>query len=360
MLNIYLPQTVLGNHASERVVAADLVRVGRLVYLFVAHYPDFATVGANIELRQGDLILAGQPVGQPETMALCFELPPACTDFTFNVYREGAFCGRAEAQSHQPAHKVLLTAATLFKGDYAQVRTWMDYHAALGFERFILYYNGKLDAILPELLHQQAILDKDVLLVQWPFSYWVQGLGLGVEGLLAERGDQADLSERPRDWHHAQQVMLNHALVLLSGSTEYLGFFDLDEYFRLDGGVSLPDLVRVNDQDVYIFQSRWAELPSAHVPGLDDGADFFDHEEIHVSDWVPFPHRAKYIARPGHILGTGAHVPKATVAGTKIVKVDTSVAGLYHFHCFSGKAPRRSFVNPTGEWQRVTGFRRAA
>jgi Glycosyltransferase family 92 len=357
MLNIYIPQPVYGAHAHERLICADATHNGRSVFLHVAHYPDFAAPVESVELRQGDVCLKGQSLGHPETMAYQFELPQACEHHRFNVHVNGAFCGRVEAQAFTAAQPVFLTAATLFKGDYAQVRTWMDYHAALGFERFVLYYNGKLDAILPELLAQSSVTDKDVLLVQWPYTYWVEGLGLGVEGLLAEQGERADLSRCGKDWHHAQQMMLNHALLLLQGSTEYLGFFDLDEYFRMEQPGALVDLLHRGQSDVYIFQSRWSELASGHVPALTDSAHFFAREEVLVSpDWVPFPGRTKYIARPQTILGTGAHVPKATVAGTKMVKVDTDLAGVYHFHCFSGKASRRQLVNPAGQWVSMPDF----
>lgn len=356
MLNIYVPQVLYGRHDSERVICADLTRVGHTVYMHVAHYPDFSAPLDAIELRQGGLSLRGTPVGQPETMAYRFEVPAHCSDFHFMVYTGEQFCGRVQAQAYQPQNQVFLTAATLFKGDYAQMRTWMDHHAAIGFERFVLYYNGQLSEILPELLAHDAVRNKDVLLVQWPFSYWVDGLALGIEGLLALHGDQADTSLSPRDWHHAQQLMLHHALLTLAGTTEYVGFFDLDEYFSLNSPMSLPDMLRGNGQDIYVFQSRWAELTSNRVPTLADGADFFDHDEVQVSEWIPVPHRSKYIGRPERILGTGAHVPTATTPETAMAAVRPTVAGLLHFHCFSGKASRRNFVNPTGQWWTLPRF----
>jgi hypothetical protein len=358
MLNIYIPQPVLADRDDERLVASDLVRVGSQVVLFLAHYADFDMMGVDVELRCGQARLKGTPMGIPQ-FALGFEVPPSCTGDRFSIYRDGQFCGRIRAQSYRPDRKVRLTMATLFKGDYAQVRTWMDHHAKLGFERFVLYYNGALADILPQLLAQDAILDKDVLLVQWPLSYWVEGTGLGPEALTAEYGDKLDVSKIVCvDQHHAQQLMLHHALVFLEESTEFLGFLDIDEYLKLAMPVGLVDLLRSHEMDVYVFQSRWTELASGRVPRLVDDS-FFDAEEVLASHWIPYPRRLKYIARPGCVLGTSAHIPINTTPGTKTVRVETGVAGIYHFHCFSGKAPRRNLVNPSGQWTSIAAFREA-
>lgn len=179
-----------------------------------------------------------------------------------------------------------------------------------------------------------------------------------MNGLVAAHGEQADLSNCQPDWHHAQQVMLNHALLLLPGTTDYVGFFDLDEYFRMEQpGTGLVDMLRHGNDDLYVFQSRWAELPSQHLPTLEDGTEFFEDKEVVVTtEWMPFPYFTKYIARPENILGTGAHVPKCTSPGTRAVPIEPEIAGIYHFHSFSGKASRRNIVNPNGEWMVLRDF----
>lgn len=359
MLHVHLPQALYGQHAHERLISADCTRSGQTVFLYPAHYPDFAAPIEAVTLRCGGHVLTGQVLGAPETLAYAFTLPDGVgPDVAAEVWLADRFAGRVVPRALPVGRKATLTAATLFKNDYTQLETWVDYHAPLGFERFVLYFNGELARILPEVAACAALRDRDVLLVPWPYAYWAEGLGLGAEGLIAVHGAQADLSQRGRDWHHAQQLMLNHALVSLRGTTEYLGFFDLDEYFRPAAGVrSLADLCRHNGQDVYIFQSRWAELPGGEVPSWgDDRAFFARHPVLAAPEWVPFPSRTKYIARPECIASTGAHVPKATVAGTRMVKVEPEIMGLYHFHCFSGKAPRRNLITPGGAWAEVPGF----
>lgn len=359
MLNVHLPQPLYGQHTHERLITADCTRAGQTVHLYPAHYPDFAAPVDAVTLRVGGQILKAEVVGAPETLAYAYTLPQSVAPETaVEIWLHDQFAGRVVPRALPLTRKVTLTAATLFKNDYTQLETWVDYHAALGFERFVLYFNGELARILPEVAACAALRDRDVLLVPWPFAYWAEGLGLGAEGLIAVHGAQADLSQRGRDWHHAQQLMLNHALVVLRGTTDYLCFFDLDEYFRPATGVhSLADLCRHHGQDVYIFQSRWAELPGSEVPAWGDDRHFFDrHPVLAAPEWVPFPSRTKYIARPECIASTGAHVPKATMAGTRMVKVEPEVVGLYHFHCFSGKAPRRNLITPGGVWAEVPGF----
>jgi hypothetical protein len=270
----------------------------------------------------------------------------------------GKVQGCVTPQAYEPDAPVFLTAATLFRRDYAQLGTWIDYHQQLGFQRFVVYYNGKVAEILPELRAQPAVQGRDVLLVQWPFSYWVEGLGLGPEGLLAIHGESADLPQQQRDWHHAQQLMLNHALLFLRGTTTYVGFFDLDEYFRLESPGRFVDILEPSRIDAYTFQSRWAELASNRIPRLADGADFFTSEEILASpSWMPFPHYSKTIYKPELFVSIGAHIPKVAIAGTRLARVSTSLAGVYHFHYFSGKASRRNRVNPTGQWISIPQFR---
>ena len=357
MLRVYIPQVLALDNPCERLICADVTRHRNAVFVHVFKYPDFEVRASAIDLSLGDRRYKGTPYGAPDTVAIEFDIAEAFADRQFVVRMDGKIRGRITPQAYEPEKPVFLTAATLFRRDYAQLATWIDYHQRLGFQRFVLYYNGKVDKILPELQAQPAVQSRDVLLVQWPFSYWVEGLGLGPEGLLAIHGESADLSQRRMDWHHAQQLMLNHALLFLRGSTTYVGFFDLDEYFRLESPGRLIDILNPARIDAYTFQSRWAELQSNRVPGLTDGADFFTREQVLASPaWMPFPHYTKTIYKPELFVCVGAHIPKVALAGTRLARVSTSLAGLYHFHYFSGKASRRNRVNPTGQWISIPRF----
>jgi hypothetical protein len=361
MLNIYIPQPVYGAHPFERLITADLYCKDDHLYLFPAHYPDFFSPLAALQLSQRDQFLSGETMWKPDAITQRFTMSPDTASAPLEIRLGGAYAGAFKLQTAPTLPKVFLTAATLFKDDYPQLEAWVDYHAAQGFERFVLYYNGNIDRILPELLARPALMSRDVLLIQWPYSYWVDGSPKGNEALLAKYGDDTDLSKVRVNWHHAQHLMLNHALVFLRGTTEYIGLFDLDEYFCAKSPPRMVDFIKGYRQDVYIFQSRWAELTSNRVPGWGDDRHFLESEHIEAAaEWEPFPHRTKYIARLDAVYSTRVHYPKTTAGDALITMVPHDLAGVYHFHCFSGKAPRRNFVNPNGEWVTVNDFAHSA
>lgn len=355
MLRIHVPQPVYAPHPHERLITPDLCRLDDRVHLFPAVYPDFAAPRPLLSLKQDGQPLDGQDIwtGDPIAHEYTLNAPHDQLEIAIGGRELGVY-----RMSRRPElEPVYLTAATLFKDDLAQLASWIDFHAHHGVNRFVLYYNGTLDGILPRLSQRADLLQHDLLLIPWPYSYWVDGAPLGNEALLAQHGDGTDISTVRLNWHHAQHLMLNHALIFLRGTTEYIGFFDLDEYFSVQSGDRLCDFIRAHGQDVYIFQSRWSELSSNRVPGWADDGRFLAHEAIvAASQWEPFPHRTKYIARLDQVYSTRVHYPRLTRAAARTAVVQPELASLYHFHCFSGKAPRRGFVNPGGEWVPVHDF----
>lgn len=357
MLNIYLPQPIYAPHAYERLISADLFIKESHLHLFPAYYPDFKAHFSKLEIRHMGNTLKGEAIWQPDVIAYQYNISTDTTPPLLDIQLTGNYTGTFRAQQAPRLSKVFLTAATLFKDDYTQLEAWVDYHAAQGFERFVLYYNGCISTILPDLLKSKSLNTRDIVLIQWPYSYWVEGAPLGNEGLLARHGDDTDISQVRPDYHHAQHLMLNHVLLLLSGTTEYVGLFDLDEYFKARPGLRITELIKSYQNDIYIFQSRWAELRSKRVPGWGDHQFFFASEEMDAAaDWEPYPHRSKYIGRLEALKSLGVHSPRTISDGARAALVPPELAGIYHFHCFSGKASRRDFVNPSKQWVPITEF----
>ena len=353
MINVYRPQPLYHEHPYERLVVSDVSIKDHHVRLHIStDYPDISVKIDDIQISAEGRMFSGQSIGHPQPLIFLYTLPQdSDIPDQVKVFFKGNYVGRVRLKDGSPKGRVTLTAATLFKGDYRQLSCWIQHHALLGFERFILYFNGEVEDILPELSACPMLIDFDIHLVSWPFSYWVEGTEMGIEGRLSFDGENADLTNLSRDWHHAQQLMLNHAVVTLRDTTEWLGIFDLDEYFHLPNSISLRELLKGSARDVMIFQSRWAEMTDGALPSLDDSHEFFTQRTVLAApDWVPFPSRTKSIVRPEMIFGMGAHIPKSTSTGARILRVPPEHGGIYHFHCFSGKASRRMLVNPGGQW----------
>ena len=358
MINIHVPQALYRPGSHERLMTADVIRSGQYVYLFNLDYPEVYDT-SNLEIRHQGKTLQKVSDNFKNHLAQKFLAPDDMPDEQhLEIWDGDIFVGAGKSRRIPLKTKVKLSAATLFKNDYPQLKCWIDYHIKLGFERFILYYNGPISDIIPEIIDSRLAEKADVLLVPWPYTYWVDGTDMGPEGLIAKFGDYAPLKAGQKDWHHAQQLMLNHALITLQDTTEFLGFFDLDEYFRPNNpNQSVLSFCQNHQQDIYIFLSRWSELHDNATPKLGDDSNFLrEHKILAAPEWVPFPARTKYIGRPEKILQTGAHTPKSVANGTKMVKVDCEAIGIYHFHSFSGKASRRNIVTPGGEWIEIENF----
>lgn len=186
MLNVYFPQPVYAAHLHERLISADILVKGHHLHLFPAYYPDFSTPLSAMKLRQRDHVLPGDFIWKPAVIAQQYTMAPDTAKAPLEIRLNGDYAGTFQVRTPPSLPRVFLTAATLFKDDYQQLDAWVDYHAAQGFDRFVLYYNGHIDTILPELLARPALMSRDILLVQWPYSYWADGVPLGNEGLLGK------------------------------------------------------------------------------------------------------------------------------------------------------------------------------
>ena len=355
MLNIYLPQSIYSDNNLERLIAADFIFKDDQIYMITALYPDFKFNLEDINLYAINNGLLNEIIKKEEPLGYIFNIEKILNFKVEEVYKlmyKNQFLERIKTQNIDYLSEVFLTAATLFKNDFLQLSAWISYHEKLGFQRFVIYYNGKISDILSEINFFKELFKYDILLIEWPFSYWVEGVELGIEGRLALEGDNINLADvQSQDWHHAQQLMLNHSLILLKDKTEYLGFFDLDEYYCVDGSTSIIDMIKNTDFDIYVYQSRWAELEINRIPIISDDFNFFKNKKTLVSEWIPIPSRSKYIGKPANIIQTGAHIPKQVIQGTKLASVNPDDIGIYHFHCFSGKASRREIINSPNSWE---------
>lgn len=115
------------------------------------------------------------------------------------------------------------------EGPYLQ--EWLDFHIALGVDRFILYDNGSTDQTLR--ICEPYVRDGVVTVVPWiNFSIW----------------------------SNHQRAAYAHALANYGPDTTWMGFFDVDEFMMPLSACSLKDILRARE-----------DLPALLVAGIHFG-----------------------------------------------------------------------------------------
>ncbi len=122
-----------------------------------------------------------------------------------------------------PAQMYEFADTTMFRDDAEILGEWLDHSRSVGFEHFYLYDN--FSETLPEF-------GPDVTLLDWPFPYYFQMTDDIVDDHLYARTGQGLGSQIP------QQL---HALYKHGSETEWLAFFDDDEYLVLPDGYDLSN-----------------------------------------------------------------------------------------------------------------------
>lgn len=185
--------------------------------------------------QQSDHLFLGSTFVHPRIWrfnwhAVLFEFDvtaPAGAEVTLHYAVTGK--GRHQAQvplPDVPARRSSFADTTLFRDDNEIIEEWIEHCESIGFDRFFLYDN--LSEQTPDLSAHPS-----VTLLDWPYPYfyrtpasyntagqWTDGQGLG--------------SQIP------QQM---HALYKHGGETQWMGFFDTDEYPNLLAHKDMPSLV---------------------------------------------------------------------------------------------------------------------
>ena len=150
-------------------------------------------------------------------------------EFEFN-YREITY--QFNLEKGQQEKKQLITT-TLFLGDYHLFEMYYQHYQMLGVEKFIMYYNGKLNDKIINLFDKP-----NVILLEWNFNYWNKGKQIFR--------------------HHAQIGQINVAFYKYGKNfSKYFLSNDLDEYIIHD---NLPNLL--NNSDAYdniLFKNTWVK-----------------------------------------------------------------------------------------------------
>lgn len=118
---------------------------------------------------------------------------------------------------------VPLTMTTLCYKDSYIAPKWIRHYYRLGVRRFIIYYNGIITAkIKNSIINGLKFPDLEVVITEYNFAYW-----------------SADMQH-----HHCQTVAINHATRQYGRMTQYMMYFDLDEYLYIPNGVKILKSVK--------------------------------------------------------------------------------------------------------------------
>ena len=116
-----------------------------------------------------------------------------------------------------------LTAYTMIKNVCAQLEEWLEYHSLVGFEHFFLYDNNSTDCSQGVL--ERYIRNNVVTIVHWPFQ--------PIPGT---------------HWNSVQSASMRHALKTFGPYSEWMGYFDVDEYFQYNTAVTNNSLIETLQQ----------------------------------------------------------------------------------------------------------------
>jgi hypothetical protein len=111
-----------------------------------------------------------------------------------------------------------ITVATVIRNEGPYLQEWLDFHIALGVDRFILYDNGSTDQTLR--VCEPYIREGVVTIVPWVnFSIW----------------------------SNHQRAAYAHALANFGPGTTWMGFFDVDEFMMPVTACSLREILRARE-----------------------------------------------------------------------------------------------------------------
>jgi hypothetical protein len=213
--------------------------------------------------------------------------------------------------SRYPQLKDKLLLSTLVLKDEPRIRQWIQYHAALGVDHFIIYDNAPAgDLSLREFLEDE-IRSGRVVYIKWPHVYYL-----------------------PRSGISGQTTQQNHSIRTFQ-TAAYIGLTDVDEYMNPQGEIT--NLRALLDTCV---GSKRAELGGIEIVSKIftnptrvpvTGFRFFD--AVHCTDFF-LDARQKVFVIPPNVDMFSVHM---IVSGKPKMTMDPSILYFNHYYFLNGK-----------------------
>ena len=232
------------------------------------------------------------------------------------TYKDIFFFGEFENIAED--NKYDLTLTTLFKDDYKYFNLFYDYYKKQGIEHFYMYYNGKLNETINNIVKKN-----DVTLISWDFPY---------------RYSKTKKWKKTKEkiiptWTTISQFGQMHNALYKYGknNSKYMIFCDIDEYLHIPEH-TIKSFVLKNDKDYYGFNNVWAKTiePKDNLNKLPN--------EFLVSDKeFNYGSRSKNIYKTNKVTTIGIHkLFEETNQLSKNIKLK-----LYHFYNWTNNSARK-------------------
>ena len=228
-----------------------------------------------------------------------------------------------------------LVFTTLFKDDSYLLPLWIEYYLLLGVEHFIVYYNKKINKDLTNLI-DNYLKNNKVTLVEWDFVHKlpeIQNLAKDVN-LIDEK--------LKINYHHSQPMSMAHCLHKFGEISNWIGYFDLDEYVILKETSSLTNILKEYKRDKTVsikFECRWASLKDCEISkeGYLKTEIFNRYNTFRKIQTEGDFYRTKCIVNPDNVIVCGVHrVKKYDKKKYTEHLLNNKNSYFIHFYNFSG------------------------
>ena len=206
-------------------------------------------------------------------------------------------------------NKKFLTITTLFKDDYNLIPIFYDYYKNNGVDHFYLYYNGKINQNIRDLINKlNALHSNDITLIEWDFKYW-----------------NSDYSKYK---HNAQLGQMHDAIYRFGKEiSEYMIFVDLDEYLMIPNQKTKIRKYLEDNKNITIFGfcNKWSTTIDKKIPNKFPNKFLFGKKHEHGD-------RSKNIYKIENINTIGIHGYSGSISynvDNPIKKLDLD---MYHFY----------------------------
>lgn len=242
-----------------------------------------------------------------------------------------------------------LTMQTHFKHDYDVCNEWMKYYKNIGVDHFYLFYNGQIDKDGDVYKYFNNLENKSwFTLIEWDYKFWLNDIGWEIKHLQKplnkkykynmKHYENVDLKD---NIHHAQSLAINTSIYKYKNNTNWIGYFDLDEFILCNNLINLLSNFKVSETAVVYFANSWANIDN--INRLNFTIDKLKNKIIRDNNTLSSNYcnswKNKNIVNPKNIYNYQIHHVKNIKPNTKIVN---SWHYFLHFFKFS---PKNRIVN---------------